>query len=261
MKVIWITGASSGIGEALVHVYALEPNNYIILSSRTEKELERVKEESKLGDRGFVLPLDLENEKSFQDRISKAITKWGKVDILIGNGGISQRDLAENTSMDVVRRIMETNYFGNVALSLGLLPHFLQNKKGNYAIISSVAGKTGTRYRSAYSASKHALHGFYDSLRAETHDRGIRISIICPGYVKTKVSLNALEGSGNPHNKMDDVQARGLDPFEVAKKIQKAIEKNQEEVVIGGFQEHMGALLKRFWPSFLSWKLRSAKVT
>jgi short-subunit dehydrogenase len=220
-----------------------------------------VKQESQLEARGFILPLDLEEEKSFSKLIPIAIAQWGKVDILIGNGGISQRDLAENTSMEVVRRIMEKNYFGNVALSLGLLPHFLKNKKGNYAIISSVAGKTGTQYRSAYAASKHALHGFYDSLRAETYDRGIRVSIICPGYVKTNVSVNALEGSGNAHNKMDDVQAKGLDPMDVAMKIQRAIEMNQEEVVIGGFQEHMGALLKRFFPSFLSWKLRSAKVT
>jgi len=261
MKVIWITGASSGIGEALVKVYSENKENHIILSSRSKKELDRVLKETALEDRGFVLPLDLEKDLTFPTIVTRAIAKWGQIDVLIGNGGISQRDLAENTSMSVIRKIMEVNYFGNVSLSLKLLPHFLERGKGHFVAVSSVAGKIGTRFRSAYSASKHALHGFYDSLRAEVHDRGIRVTIICPGYVKTKISYNALLGSGKVQNKMDDVQNNGLDPIYVARVIVKAIDKSKEEVLVGGLQENLGALLKRFWPGLLSKKLRTAKVT
>ncbi len=261
-KVVWVTGASSGIGEALVMELAKQPNTKVILSARQSAELERVQKEAGLdSDRGHVLPLDLSQSNSFQAIVESAIQNWGKVDVLISNGGISQRDLAENTSLEVVRRLMEVNFFGNVALSMLLFPHFKKRGSGKYVIVSSVAGKTGTRFRSAYSASKHALHGFYDSLRAEAFEYGIGVTLICPGYVKTKISFNALTGAGKPQNKMDDVQNNGLPPQLVARKIISAYENNREEVVIGGLQEHLGALLKRFFPRLLSRILRKAKVT
>lgn len=261
-EVVWITGASSGIGEALVRELAKKQKVKIIVSARNVPELERVKKESNLSnDRCKVLPLDLSDPTSLPNTTKLAIETWGKVDVLISNGGISQRDLAENTKMEVVRRLMEVNFFGNIQLSMLLYPHFKNRKSGRFVVISSVAGKTGTRFRSAYSASKHALHGFYDSLRAEAYDLGIRVTIICPGYVKTKISFNALTGSGAPQNKMDDVQNSGLNPEYVAQKIISAYEKDIEEIVIGGFQEQMGAFLKRFFPGILSRLLRKAKVT
>lgn len=260
-QVVWITGASSGIGEAMVKELA-KAGAFIILSSRSEKELKRVKEESGLTDQtSLILPLDLEKYKTLPSFVPKAIKKWGHVDVLIHNGGVSQRDLAENTSIAVTEKIMSINFFGAVSLTVALYPHFKLRKKGIIAVISSIAGKVGTRYRTSYCASKHALQGYYDGLRAEAFHDGIQVSVFCPGYIKTKISINALLGNGKNQNKMDDGISTGLDVTETAKRILAGIASGDEELIISGPKEKMAAYLKRFAPSLLSKILRTAKVT
>ena len=259
-QVVWITGASSGIGEALVRVYA-ESGYHIILSSRRREKLEVIRntfDEAKRS-RMAVLSLDLSENETLEDRCNEAINLFGHVDILINNGGISQRSLTTDTDIDVFRDLMEVNYFGNIALTKYLLPHFLERKKGQIVVVSSLVGKFGSPYRSGYAASKHALHGFYDSLRAELAGTNIHITMVCPGFIRTNVSVNALTEDGTPLNQMDNAQAKGMDPDVCARKIARATRKKKREVYIGG-KEIFGVYLKRFLPGLFASILPKAKV-
>ncbi|MEJ2006192.1 MAG: SDR family oxidoreductase [Cyclobacteriaceae bacterium] len=257
-SVVWITGASSGIGEALVHAYAATGCR-VILSSRNKDKLEEIKSGFENPERLAVLPLDLSRPEKLSETADRAIQLFGHVDLLINNGGISQRSLASETSIDVDRKLMEVNYFGNIMLTKCLLPHFISRNSGHIAVVSSLVGKFGSPYRSGYAASKHALHGYYDSLRAELADTGIRITIICPGFIRTEVSVNALTEDGSPLHKMDDAQANGMDPSLCAQKIIKAIQKNKREVYIGG-KEVLGVYVKRFFPDLFASILPRARV-
>nr|AIA18786.1 short chain dehydrogenase [uncultured bacterium] len=203
-KVIWITGASSGIGEALAYALA-KKGSKLILSSRRKEELERVKGNCLASAQPNIriLALDLTESSMMNLSVQAAIQFFGRVDILINNGGISQRSLVKETSVEVDRKLMEVNYFGTVALTKHLLPYFIKQKAGHYVNVSSVTGKFGTPYRSGYAASKHALHGFFDSLRAEHYADNIKVTMICPGFIQTNLALSAVTGNGTPLRKPD----------------------------------------------------------
>lgn len=260
-KVVWITGASSGIGEALAMELA-KKEAYLILSARRKEELERVKGNCVAASQSNIriLPLDLAQTSTLQLSTQAAVQLFGHIDILINNGGISQRSLAKETKLEVDREVMEIDYFGTVALTKYLLPHFLKRKSGHYVITSSVMGMIGTPYRSGYAAAKHALHGFFDSLRAEVWRENIFVTLICPGWVRTNVTLNARTGDGSKLNQMDKTTEHGLSPEQCAKKIISAIEKKKEEVYIGGAKEVFAVHLKRFFPSLFSKIVRKATV-
>ncbi len=259
-KVIWVTGASSGIGEALVYELCNEGSK-LILSSRRKSELERVKNNcpEHAQNNIKVLVLDLADGDALKQKTDTAITLFGQVDILINSGGVSQRSLVRDTLVAVDRKIMEINFFGSVALSKYLLPTMLNEKSGHIVNISSLVGKFGTPYRSGYAASKHALHGFYDSMRAELWKENIKVTMVCPGFIKTDVSVNAMTENGEKSNKMDEAQAKGMAADVCARKIIKAIKKEKEEVYIGG-KEVYAVLLKRFLPRIFSKMIKTAKV-
>lgn len=256
-KTIWITGASSGIGEALVKQLSLFPVN-LIISSRRLEELERVKSECTNQERIKVLALDLSLSDSFDEKVKEAIAAFGQVDILVNNGGRSQRSLVKDTVLQVDRDLMEVNYFGSVGLTKALLPHMLEKGLGHFVVVTSLTGIFGTPYRSGYAASKHALHGFYDSMRAELEDSGIKVTIAAPGFVKTNVSVNAFTGDGSKLGSMDHAQANGLTADECALAIIKAIKKQKREVYIG--RESYGAYAKRFFPGLFARMIKKAKV-
>lgn len=258
-KVVWITGASSGIGEALAYKMK-QLGAKLIISSRKSEALYRVKSNCKGNPLDIhVLPLDLENTDSLPD-IAKAANKiYGRIDLIIHSGGISQRSLAIETDIAVAQKIMDINFWGTVALSQSVLPGMVARKSGQIVIISSLVGKFGTKFRSAYSASKHALHGYFDSLRTETIPE-IKILIVCPGFIKTNVTYNALTADGSNQNTMDEAQANGMSADTCAEKIVQAIERGKEEVYIGG-KEKYGVLLKRFFPALFAKVIRKAKVT
>jgi len=260
-KVVWVTGASSGIGEALVFALA-KAGAKVVLSSRRKKELERVQKEAGLtSENSLVLPLDLEKKRDFKAETKKVIQILGGLDTVIHNGGISQRALVKDTKIEVFEKLMAVNYTGSVALTLATLPHFLEQKSGSYAVITSIVGKVGTPLRSGYSASKHALHGFFDALRAENADEGLKVLLILPGFIKTNVSINALVGTGASQGKMDEAQAKGLAPELVADKILTALVSGKQEIAIGGLREHFALIMKRFFPKILAHILKNAKVT
>lgn len=258
-RIIWITGASSGIGKALAQELA-QLGATLILSARKQEKLEAVRKMLENADKHEVLPLDLTEIGAMEDIARKAVSYYGRVDFLFNIGGVSQRALAIETSIEVDRHLMETNYLGPVALTKALLPHMMKLKKGHIVVMSSLTGKFGTPLRSGYAASKHALHGFFDALRAETWKQGIAVTLICPGYIKTDISLNAVTGDGTPQGTMDKGQANGMAPEVLAKKILRAVEAGKNEVYIGGF-EKLGVYIKRFFPDMFTRMIRNTSVT
>jgi short-subunit dehydrogenase len=259
-KRIWITGASSGIGEALALAFS-EQGAHLVLSARNEVEINRVSAACAAAGAASVLaqPLDLERHDQLPAIADTVLKKVGKVDILVNNGGISQRALAKDTSLEVDKKLMAVNYFGTITLTKALLPNMLMHQLGHIVTITSLTGKFGSPYRSSYAASKHALHGFFDSLRAELADAHIKITLICPGFVRTNVSKNALTGDGAKLGTMDEATDKGMDPARLAFKILRAIESGKEEAYFGG-KEVLGVYLKRFFPRYFSGILRKAKV-
>jgi short-subunit dehydrogenase len=260
-KVVWITGASSGIGEALA--YALAENNCkIIISARREAELNRVKANCRFPDLVRVLPLDLANQQEVEQAATKAIALFGHIDVLVNNGGISQRGLAKETVSDVYRLLMEVDYFGTIFLTKSLIPHFLERQQGHFVTVTSITGIASTPYRSGYAAAKHALHGFFNALRAELWKdcKHIKVTLICPGWTNTNLSLTALTADGSAQNKKDDTHAKGLPASHVARVIVMAIKKEKREVYVGGFKEVAAAYLQRYWPGLFARIVRVAKV-
>lgn len=257
-KVVWITGASSGIGEYLTYEIGKSAAK-LVISARRKEALEKVKSACKFPQNIIVLPLDLTQPETFDAAVQKIIAELGRIDILVNNGGISQRSRAEETSLEIDRRVMEVNFFGNIALTKAVLPLMKKQQSGKIVVTSSLMGKFGFFLRSAYAASKHALHGFYDSLRLEMEDDGLSVLLLCPGFVNTEISKNALDSSGEKTGEMDDNQAGGMDPKKAARKIVSAIRNNKKEVLIGK-GEVFGAYLKRFLPGIFHQILKKKKA-
>ena len=260
-KIIWITGASSGIGEALTYEL-VNRGAKVIISARRTQELERVKQQCALESQSniYILPLDLSKPEELKRIVEQANDLFGSIDILINNGGISQRGLAQDTLFSVDRKIMEIDYFGTIALTKYLLPYFIKQKSGHYVTVTSVVGKVGTPYRTSYSAAKHALHGFFDALRAEIYKYNIYVTLILPGWVSTNISLNALSEDGSLYNKMDSKTQDGLKAKDVAVTICNSIVKNKNEIKITGFKEGLAIYLKLFVPYLFSLLLRKVVV-
>ncbi len=259
-KVIWITGASSGIGEALAYALAAQECR-LVLSARNEAELQRVAAKTGLGERDiFVLPLDLEKPDEMTGKAAQVLNHFGRIDILINNGGLSQRSLAKDTAWQVDQKLLNTNVLGTIALTKAVLPYFFRQKAGHFVTVTSLVGKFGSPMRSGYSAAKHALHGFFDSLRAELTDQNIFVTLVCPGFVQTNVSVNAITGDGSKQNTMDEATANGITPEYCAQRIIKAIKKRHREVYIGK-GEVFGVYLKRFLPGVFAKYIGKVKVT
>ena len=248
-KVIWITGASSGIGEALTYeLNKLECK--LIISARRRAVLEKVRNMCVKAENVAILPLDLADFESHLNAVRSAIEIYGKIDIIINNGGISQRSFIINTKFEVFKKMIDVNYLGTINLSKLLLPEFIKNKSGHFVTITSLMGKFGSPHRSGYCGAKHALHGFFDVLRMEHERDNINVTLVCPGFIQTDVAKNALTGDGSAQEKEDKATEGGMPVAVCAQKIIKSIERNKYEVYIGG-KETMGVYLKRFFPKIL----------
>ena len=248
---VWITGASSGIGEALAYAFHNAGAN-LILSARRQDELNRVQAQCGGEPATRTLPMDVSREEELSSKPREALAMFGGIDILVLNAGISQRSLTRDTEHSVYRRLMDVNFFGPEALTRAVLPSMLEQKSGHFVVISSVAGRFGVPLRSGYSATKFALHGFYESLRAEEGKNGIQVTMVCPGFVRTGISVSALKGDGTRHAKMDPKLAQGMPPEECARQILNAIARERKEVVIAAPREKMLVYLKRFAPELLA---------
>ena len=254
-KVVWITGASSGIGEALA-IAACRRGAKVVLTARRASELERVRGLCVAPAQAAVYPLDL---LQLGDPIAAARGAeqfFGPIDVLVNNAGVSQRSTVLDTRLAVYRQIFELDFFATVALTQALLPEMVRRKSGHVVVVSSVVGYISSPMRSGYAAAKHALHGFYDAARAEHWRDNVRFTLACPGYVRTNVALNAVDGKGGTWGKMDRSIARGIEPAACAEKIWRAVEKDKEEILVG--KEALVVYLKRFFPALFSFAVNRA---
>ncbi len=256
-KVVWITGASSGIGEALAYELATK-NCKLILSARNIKALETVKSKCSTA-KVVILPFDLVDFDNARNHVEKAIAAYGKIDILVNNGGVSQRSLIIETDFEVDKKLIEVDYLGTIAVTKTLLPHFIKNHKGHFVTITSLMGKFGSPYRSGYCGAKHALHGFFDVLRMEHQKDNISVTLVCPGFIQTNVAKNALTADGSKQNLDDAATQNGMLTSVFVKKFVRAVESEKFESYIGG-KEVLGVYLKRFFPKWLHHFVLKSKV-
>lgn len=244
-KTVWVTGASSGIGEA-ISIEMAQSGAKLILSSRNREKLEVFKNSLPNSQNHVVLPIDVSNATAVQEVVSANKALLETVDILVNNAGISQRAYTWEASHESERHIMETNYFGPIVLAKAVLPGMMKRNFGHIINMSSVVGKIGFPLRSSYAASKHALHGYFDTLRAELVGKNIHVMVVCPGRIKTNISLNAVTGDGTKHGEMDPGQAGGIPADVCAHKILSAAQRHKAELYIG--KEQFLIYLDRYFP-------------
>jgi len=254
-KNIWITGASSGIGRQLA--IDLAPHNRVLISSRKSEILHQVKQSNP--NQIDVLPFDLADYHQAKLWVEQAIQQLIEIDILILNGGVSQRSLILDTKIEVDERLIQIDYLANVALAKAILPYFIKRGGGQIVVVTSLLGKFGTPYRSGYAGAKHALHGFFDVLRQEHQKDGIDVTLICPGFVNTQVAFNALNEHGDAQNAQDEATAQGMEVEVFSKKMIRAISQKKKEAYIGQ-KEIFAVYVKRFFPNILDFIILRSKV-
>ena len=246
-KVVWVTGASSGIGEALVYEF-IERGATVIASSNDLPELERVK--SNCRDKKEMVncvPFDLADTSDITRIVEQQINIFKRIDFVLNIGGISQRARIDETPLWLDRKIFEINFFGTIAFTKAILPYMIKQQSGHILATSSISGRFGFPLRSAYSASKQALHGFFETLYLENKKFNIRASVIIPGRVRTSISLHALNSEGKEHGKLDDGQAGGVTPQKAAQTIIKGIRRNKREILVGKGELTM-LYIRRYFP-------------
>lgn len=246
-KIAWITGASSGIGESLVHEF-IKRGATVIASSNDLSELERVKADcGDDGNRVHCVPFDLSDTSEIDKIVNQQLNLSGRIDFLLNIGGISQRARIDETPMWLDRKIFEINYFGTIALTKAILPFMIRQQSGHILATSSISGRFGFPLRSAYSASKQALHGFFETLYLENKKFNIKSSVIIPGRVRTSISFHALDGEGKEHGKLDDGLAKGISPELAAEMIMKGIIRDKREILVGR-KELILLYIRRYFP-------------
>ncbi|MDR3272367.1 MAG: SDR family NAD(P)-dependent oxidoreductase [Flavobacteriaceae bacterium] len=251
-KTVWIVGASSGIGQALAENLS-EQGARLILSSRNEEKLNEIKNSSSKSENIKIFPLDILKFNELEEKTAQAFAFFGKIDCVFLNSGTSSRGTVLETQIDVHQKIMNLDYFSYVILTQKILPFFIKQKSGHFVVTSSIMGKIGTPLRSAYAAAKHALHGFYDCLRAETAKDGIRVTLLTPGHISTEISFHTLTADGSPKGMNDETHQNGLPADKAAQQILRALARNKNEVYIGKklTQEHLSLFLFRLCPDLL----------
>ena len=259
-KTIWITGASSGIGEASAYQFAKEKANLILTATREDKLKEVQQKCISLGAQCHILPYDLSDLENIDELTVKAISAFGNIDIAFLNAGISQRSKTLDTSFTVDEKIMSVNFFAPVKITKRLLPKMIENGGGTIAVTSSISGKFGFPLRSAYASSKFAVYGFFETVHAEYYNDNIRVVMVCPGRINTNISYNALEADGTKHAKMDSGQQGGMSAQKAAIKIVRAINNRKPEVLVGG-KELIMVYIKRFCPSLARKLVRKFSAT
>jgi dehydrogenase/reductase SDR family protein 7B len=250
-KTIWITGASSGIGAELALQLAAYKTR-LIISARNLQLLQQVAEQCRdLGAHVEIAQLDITDNQQLTNVANRILANHEQIDLLIHSAGVSQRSHAIETDISVCRQIMELNFFGLIDLNQRVVQRMSQQQVGHIVVISSVAGKIGTPMRSSYSASKHALHGYFDSLRAELHQHKINVTLVCPGFIQTSITLNSLTADGSKYNKIDEELKSGVPVEQCAEQIITAIANNKAELIISGLKEKVAIWIKRLLPKLL----------
>lgn len=258
-KVVWVTGASSGIGEAICYEL-MKYNCKVVLSARRESELLRVKAAMRISEENvLILPIDLEKSKEAESWTNKVMERFGRIDVLINNGGISQKSLVEETTEEVERKVMEINYFGNVLLAKAVSKIMKKQQSGKIVVTTSILGKFGLPFHSTYAAAKHALYGFYDSFRLELKKDNVSILLVSPGFINTNVAVNSITGDGTTLNEDSPAQINGMKTNVFAQKLIRAIKSDRNHIYIGS-KELLSIPFKTFFPNlFYSIMLKLSK--
>jgi short-subunit dehydrogenase len=253
-KHIWITGASSGIGSSLAkQMNAL--GAVVIVSARREEKLLHLKEECEHPENMIIIPLDITDQPSIEDAVRRVRQLKG-LDLVVHNAGIAQKGRVIENDMEVDRRIMETNYFGTVALTKAIMPLFVEQGYGWFGVVSSFAGVLGIPSRSAYAASKHALHGFFESLKAESMSCKIDVSFIIPGFINTNITVKGLNGNGEPCGKLEKSHELGMSSDQCAQKMIEGFRKRRRCILVGR-KEVILIYIHRIYPSLARRIIRS----
>jgi dehydrogenase/reductase SDR family protein 7B len=247
-KIVWITGASSGIGEAMAYV-ATKEGARVILSARREDELKRVASNCKIDSKNYlILPLDLEHTENIEDKVKQVFETFGRIDVLINNSGMGHRTKAINTPSSIDRKVMEVNFFGTINLTKAVANIMKQQQFGKLVVVTSIMGKYGMPLYSTYAASKHALYGYFESLRQELYKDNITVLIASPGFINTDVSTKLLREDGNAYGIKSDAQEKGMSALDCAKGIIKAVKSNRNHKYVGKY-EIFSVYVKYYFPS------------
>ena len=257
-RTVWITGASSGIGKAVAHA-CHQRGDRLILSARNQERLEAVQQEIGSHD-ALLAPFDLASPDGLDALVAQIWEKADGVDVVVHSGGISQRSRLIDTTPEVDRAMMEVNYFGTLAFTRALLPYMIAAGGGHFAVVTSLMGLFSAPMRSGYAGAKHAMHGWFEALRAEHHSDGIRVTMVSPGFVRTNISINALTADGSAQGTMDDATDNGISAEQCAAAILRGIDRNKA-LITPAKKEKLGYWLSRFAPGILRRMVRSAKVT
>ncbi|CAN9505721.1 unnamed protein product [Ophioblennius macclurei] len=264
--VVVITGASSGLGKECAKVFHAAGAR-LVLCGRDAGRLQQVVQElttspadpKKKTYTPNTVIFDLADTDTVDRAAEEIMRCYGQVDVLINNAGISYRGNILETHISVQRDVMETNYFGPIALTQALLPFMVRRRSGHIVVISSVQGKIAIPFRSAYAASKHATQAYFDCLRAEIERYQIPVTVVSPGYIRTNLSLNAVTGDGSKYGVLDKATAAGRDPTDVAHAILEAVRHKSKDVVLAGASPTLAIYLRTLWPA-LFFKLMSSRA-
>lgn len=260
-KVVWITGASRGIGAALAEAFAQQGARLVLSAPAGERAgLEETRQRCPSPDRHHLVCFDLTQPDDIAGAQRRALEAVGRIDILVNNAGMTHRSRLLETSLEVDRRIMEVNYFGPVALTKLVVPDMIRRGGGQVVAIASVLGLIATPQRSAYIAAKHALNGFFEALRTETADLGIDVTLVFPGFVNTDISAHALTGDGGTYGKQDAGQAKAMSPEELARRVVAGVSAREARLLIAGKEKAL-VYLGRFSPALVSQIVRRVAVT
>lgn len=242
-KVVIITGGSSGIGLACAREFSRQ-GAHVVISGRDAHKLNAVAEPGML-----VVAGDVSREEDCKLLIAETIKQFGRIDILINNAGISMRSVFNDTQLDVLRKLMDINFWGAVYCSKYALPELLKNK-GSIVGISSIAGKMGLPARTGYSASKFAMEGFLETIRTEHLEDGLHVLVVCPGFTASNIRNTALSSDGSPQGESPRDEQKMMSAEEVALEIRKAVQGRKRDLVLTT-EGKMAVLVRKFLPAFV----------
>jgi short-subunit dehydrogenase len=252
-KVVIITGASSGIGRSLAFVYG-ERGSKIVIASRNSESLNFVSEElKKRGVDVHAVVTDVSKEDDCKNLIDEALKKYGRIDILINNAGISMRALFQKVDLDVIRRLMDTNFWGTVYCTKYALPHLIKSK-GTVVGVISVAGHIGLPGRTGYSASKFAVRGFLDSLRIENLRTGLRVLVVAPGFTSSNIRRSALTANGSLQGETPRNEENMMSPDKVASRIYRAVKNHRRQLILTFVEGKLAVFVKQWFPRLVDWQ-------
>lgn len=249
-KVVIITGASSGIGKALVYEYA-KKQYHVVLAARNLLKLEEIQVDLKSQNfTSLLVKTDVSIEEDCKNLIQKTIDTFGRIDVLINNAGISMRALFNELEIKVIKQVMDVNFWGTVFCTKYAMPHILESK-GSLVGVISIAGYLGLPARSAYSASKYAVRGFLDTLRVENLKTGVHVLVVAPGFTASNIRNVALTSDGSIQGESPRDEGKMMSAEDVARKIAQAVDKRKAELILTFLEGKFSVFLKKFFPRLI----------